>query len=177
MNGLVRVEKALAIACNAFLAAVFCLVVLFRYVFELDLFAYEEWVMTVAFLLYFVGGALASHDDVHIKGDVVQEYIKRARTKRLYQGWVQLLEAAIAALLTYYALIMFADQFERWPNIPMTPVYKIPLAVPRFFILAGLALMSLHSLLNGIRYLRDGLAMPRSADPPAIGTGPGSSGK
>ena len=71
MDILVRIERALAFASSMFLAGAFCLVVLLRYVFDSDLFAYEEWVLLVAFLLYFVGGALASHDDVHIKGDVI----------------------------------------------------------------------------------------------------------
>ena len=143
-----------------FIAAVFCVVVLLRYVFDSDLFAYEEWVLVATFLLYFVGGALASHDDVHIKGDVIQEYIGSARTKSLYLGGVLLLEAAIAAALTYFALRMFTNEFARWPNIPATSVYAIPLAVPRFFIFAGLALMTLHTFLNGVRRVRAGLAMP-----------------
>ena len=167
MNIIVRLEKAIVFACSSFIACAFCVIVLLRYGFESDLFAYEEWVLTVAFLLYFIGGALASHDDVHIKGDIVQEYIKSPRTKKLFHGSVLLLEAAIAAILTYFAFRMFVHEFARWPNIPTTPVYKIPLAVPRFFILAGLALMTLHSLANGLRHLRTGLAMPRSTNSPA----------
>ena len=178
MNILVRLEKAIVIACSSFIACAFCVIVLLRYGFESDLFAYEEWVLTVAFLLYFIGGALASHDDVHIKGDIVQEYIKSARTRKLFHGSVLLLEAAIAAILTYFALRMFLHEFARWPNIPTTPVYKIPLAVPRFFILAGLALMALHSFLNGLGHLRTGLAMSHStasqANPRASGGSDGN---
>ena len=167
MNTLVRLEKAIVITCSLVLAAAFCVIVLLRYGLDADLFAYEEWVLTVAFLLYFIGGALSSHDDVHIKADIIQEYITSARTRTLYQGAILLLEAVIGVVLTYFALRMFLHEFVRWPNIPTTPVYKIPLAVPRFFILAGFALMTLHAFLNAFRYLRTGLAMPRSANPPS----------
>ena len=176
MNLLVRIERALAFASSMFIAGAFCLVVLLRYVFDSDLFAYEEWVLLVAFLLYFVGGALASHDDVHIKGDVIQEYIRSARTRSLYLGGVLLLEAAIAAALTYFAARMFVNEFARWPGIPATPVYGIPLAAPRFFIFAGLALMTLHAFLNGYRKVRAGLAMPRATDAPTADTRPGDHG-
>ena len=170
MDTLVRLEKAIVFTCSLFLAAAFCLIVLLRYGLGADLFAYEEWVLTVAFLLYFVGGALSSHDDVHIKADIIQEYIASARTRTLYQGGILLLEAVIGVVLTYFALRMFLHEFARWPNIPTTPVYKIPLAVPRFFILAGFALMTLHAFLNAIRHLRTGLAMPRSPHPPSSDT-------
>ena len=170
MDMLVRLEKAIVFVSSLFLAAAFCLIVLLRYGLDADLFAYEEWVLTVAFLLYFFGGALSSHDDVHIKADIVQEYIASARTRTLYQGGILLLEAVIGVVLTYFALRMFLHEFVRWPNIPTTPVYKIPLAVPRFFILAGFALMTLHAFLNAFRYFRTGLAMPRSPNPPANDT-------
>lgn len=167
MDTLVRLERAIVFACSLFLAAAFCVIVLLRYGLDADLFAYEEWVLTVAFLLYFIGGALSSHDDVHIKADIIQEYIGSARTRALYQGGILLLEAVIGVVLTYFALRMFLHEFVRWPNIPTTPVYKIPLAVPRFCILAGFALMTLHAFLNAYRHLRGGLDLPRSPQPPA----------
>ena len=151
---LVWFERYIVFICSLFLTAVFCLVVLLRYGFDSDLFAYEEWVLTVAFLLYFLGSALASHYDVHIKADIVQEYLKSERVKALYQGCMLIFESVIALILTYYAGEMFFNEFARWPDIPTTPVYKIPLAVPRFFIFLGFALMTLHAFLNGLRHVR-----------------------
>jgi TRAP-type C4-dicarboxylate transport system permease small subunit len=143
---------------------VFCLVVLLRYVFETDLFAYEEWVLTVAFLLYFVGGSLASRTNTHIKADIVVELIRSERTKKIYSGVILLIEALIVGMITWYAANMFLHEFARWPNIPTSPVYKIPLAVPRFFIVLGFALMTFHSLVNGLHDIRVGRSM--TADSP-----------
>ena len=161
---LVWLERSIVFFCSLFLTAAFCLVVLLRYGFDSDLFAYEEWVLTVAFLLYFLGSALASHHDVHIKADIVQEYLKPEHAKTLFQGSMLLFEAAIALVLTYYAGEMFFNEFARWPDIPTTPVYKIPLAVPRCFIFLGFALMTLHAFVNGIRQIRAGIRMSRTAE-------------
>lgn len=156
MGLLLKLERTIAFCCSIFLASVFVLVVLMRYVFETDLFAYEEWVLVVAFLLYFVGGALASRNNTHIKADIVLEYIRTEHSRKIYSGIIFLIEALIAAVLTWFAAKMVINEFARWPNIPTTSVYKIPLAVPRFFIFAGLALMTLHTSLKGLQELREG---------------------
>ncbi|KIC22786.1 TRAP transporter small permease [Leisingera sp. ANG-Vp] len=163
MDLLVKLERAIVFTCSLFLASVFLVVVLMRYVFESDLFAYEEWALIVAFLLYFAGGALASKTDSHIKADIILEMIRTPRGRQVYSGVIQLVEALILAGLTYFAVRMFLNEFARWPNIPATTVYKIPLAVPRFFIAAGFVLMTLHALLNGLQTLRGA----RAASPEA----------
>jgi len=160
MEVLNKIERMITLCCCLFLASVFCLVVLLRYVFETDLFAYEEWVLTVAFLLYFTGGALASKTNSHIKADIMLEYIHSERSKTIYSGVILLVEALIVGLVAWFAAKMFLNEFVRWPNIPTSPVYKIPLAVPRFFIVAGFILMALHSLLNGLQLIRAGRDMP-----------------
>ncbi|WP_052265372.1 TRAP transporter small permease [Ruegeria sp. ANG-R] len=154
MGLLVKIERTIVFTCSLFLASVFFAVVLMRYVFETDLFAYEEWALVIAFLMYFAGGALASKTDSHIKADLISEIIKSEEAKRIYTGILQLVEAAILIGLSYFAIKMFLHEFARWPNIPTSTVYKIPLAVPRFFITAGFILMAFHALVNGIQILR-----------------------
>lgn len=156
MDILHKLERAIAFSTSVFLALVFIVVVFLRYVFETDLFAYEEWVLIVAFLMYFIGGGLASRSDTHIKADIVVEHIRTEHGKRIYAGFILLIEAAIVAALTWYAGKMVLNEFARWPNIPTTTVYKIPLAVPRFFIFVGFALMTLHSALLGFKKIREG---------------------
>ena len=159
---LLKLERVIAFCCSIFLASVFVLVVLMRYVFKTDLFAYEEWVLIIAFLLYFIGGALASRNNTHIKADIVLEYIRTEHGRKIYAGCIFLLEAMIVVVLAWFAAKMVIDEFARWPNIPTTSVYKIPLAVPRFFIFAGLTLMALHAAVMGVSELRDGLRMRKT---------------
>lgn len=159
-----RIERAIIFACSLIIAFTFCLVVLLRYVFHSDLFAYEEWILTVAFLLYFTGGAAATASNAHIKADILLELLRTQRAKNALQCAVMALEAIIGAFLTYYAVLMVMNEFARWPNIPATPVYAIPLAAPRIFILIGFALMTLHAAIHAARFY----ALARRGEP----TGP-----
>lgn len=151
MNLLDKFEKSTVFVCNIVLASIFFCVVLMRYVFETDLFAYEEWVLLLAFLLYFAGGAIASRHDHHIKADIIVELIKNPRHKQIYSIIIQMIEGLILLGITFFAIRMFLNEFQRWPNIPTTTVYKIPLAVPRFFITMGFILMTFHAFRNSYR--------------------------
>ena len=151
IRSVVFVQKVLLVVCSLLIAVTFGVVVVLRYGFEMNLFAYEEWMMAAAFTLYFIGSAQGSFENTHIKADLLKEWIKSEAKKR----WVDLvifsLEVAIGAVLTYWAYLMVADDLSRYPNLPATPVYSIPLVVPRGVILLGFALMTLYSAMHIFR--------------------------
>lgn len=147
-----KIENALIFTSSVVITITFCLVVLLRYGLQMDLFAYEEWLMIIAFLLYFFGGAAASAENAHIKADIVVELIKSDRTKAGFLCIVMVIETIIGAYLTYYAILMFLNEFSRWPSIPATTVYRFPLAIPRAFIMIGFALMTMHAAIHVFRF-------------------------
>ena len=151
IRSVVFVQKVLLVVCSLLIAATFGVVVVLRYGFEMNLFAYEEWMMAAAFTLYFIGSAQGSFENTHIKADLVKEWIRSEAAKRRVDLVIFALEVAIGAVLTYWAGLMVADDLSRYPNLPATPVYSIPLAVPRGVILLGFALMTLYSAMHIVR--------------------------
>ena len=161
IRSLVFVQKVLLVVCSLLIAVTFGVVVVLRYGFEMNLFAYEEWMLAAAFTLYFIGSAQGSFDNTHIKADLLKEWIRSEAAKRRVDLVIFALEVAIGAVLTYWAGLMVADDLSRYPNLPATPVYSIPLAVPRGVILLGFALMTLYSAMHIVRLF---------ARPPGAGT-------
>ena len=121
MKRIIQLEHAIIFVCSVIIAFTFCLVVLLRYGFQSDLFAYEEWILTIAFLLYFIGGAAATAGNAHIKADIVLELIRSEKSRNGFQCIVMVLETIIGAFLTWYAVLMVLNEFVRWPNIPTSP--------------------------------------------------------
>ncbi len=160
VDRIAKLEGAIIAFCSMLIATGFSLVVVVRYVFHADLFAYEEIILPTAFVLYFIGAARASYDDTHIKADLVLEAIRNKRSRIAYQTFIFCAEGLITLVFTYFAFKMFVAEFAKYPNIPRTAVYQIPLAVPRFAILVGFALMSLHSFAHAYRHA----LLLRSAD-------------
>ena len=63
----VLLQKSLIVAYSLLIAATFGAVVVLRYGFETNLFAYEEWILAAAFTMYFIGAAQGSHDSTALQ--------------------------------------------------------------------------------------------------------------
>ena len=157
MDRLIRfvlfVQKVLLVVCSLLIATTFGVVVVLRYGFQMNLFAYEEWMMAAAFTLYFIGSAQGTYDNTHIKADLLKEWIKSETAKRWLDFVIIGLEVAIGAVLSYWGYLMVADDLSRYPNLPATPVYSIPLALPRGVIFLGFVLMTAYSAMHFVRVL------------------------
>ena len=147
----VAIQKATIATCSVLIALTFGAVVVLRYGFQANLFAYEEWMLVAAFILYFIGAAQGSYDNTHIKADLMNELIASPKGRRRLGLFVMGLEVAICAILTWWAFWMVAEDIARYPLLPATPVYKIPLAVPRGTIFIGFFLMTTYAAMHFIR--------------------------
>ena len=146
-------QKVIIATCSVLIAVTFGAVVVLRYGFQANLFAYEEWVLVAAFILYFIGAAQGSYENTHIKADLMNEIISSPERRRMLGLFVIGLEVAIASTLTWWAFEMVAEDLARYPALPATPVYKIPLAVPRGTIFVGFFLMTVYAAMHFLRLL------------------------
>ena len=148
VRALLVFQKWLLVTASAVLAIVFFLVVVLRYGFQADLFAYEEWVLAIAFWLYFIGGAQASWEDSHIKADFLSTMLRHPRLRWRFALLTNALELGTLIVLTCWGALMVWEDVARYPNWQATVAWNIPLAVPRLGIFVGLFLMSLYSALH-----------------------------
>ncbi len=143
----------LVIGC-LIMAGTFFFVVVFRYGFGADLFAYEEWLLIICFWLYFAGSAMGTHDGTHVNADLLTYVIKDPRMAHLRSIIVGSIELIVALALVYWSTLMLIDEIESYPRWRTTIALRIPFFVPRLAMLVGFGLMAFYSLLHLIVLFR-----------------------
>ena len=119
---------------------------LMRYVFQTDLYGYEEWVKLFAFWLYFCGAGYGAFNKSHVSADLVTAYIPEGTGKRFLVFVKDLVTFAVTCLFLYYGYDFFMFGF-RGPlgtgiALPMTTIWRIPLWTSYLAITLGLFFMA-----------------------------------
>lgn len=166
LKRLLALQKFVLVIASLVLAITFFVVVILRYLFQADLFAYEEWVLAIAFWLYFIGGAQGSWEGTHIKADFLSAFIKSEAIKRGIANFVMALELSILVVLTCLAAYMVWENIAQYPKWPATVAWRIPFLVPHFGIFLGFLLMAFFT---GLR-LRIAMTDPDAFATDDVGT-------
>lgn len=145
---LLKIKSFFLILSTFILALTFFMVVVFRYVLESDLFAYEEWLLPMCFWLFFLGSAVGTYDDTQIKADILEEWFKDPRTIWLRRVVITTIELIVSVFLVYWAILMLRDEIASYPQWQTTIALRIPFFVPRLGIFVGLVFMALYSALH-----------------------------
>ena len=153
---MLALQKVLLVAASLAMALVFFFVVILRYGFEADLFAYEEWVLMLAFWLYFIGGAQGSFDNTHIKADFMAAMVSSARARWLLANLTLALELAVLVVMSWWGAEMVLEDVAEYPGWPKTVAWKIPFVVPRFGIFLGFVLMGAYTAIHLYVSVRSG---------------------
>lgn len=156
---MITVKKTIGAIATLLLPITFFLVVLFRYFLHLDLFAYEEWLLPIAFWLYFLGSAVGSYEDSQIRADVFESYFKSKRSIWLRQVALHLIELLITLAMTYWAWLMISNDLAMYPWWQKTIALKIPHFIPHLGIFLGVAFMASFSALHLYVLLKFGPAI------------------
>ena len=125
----------------------FCVVIL-RYGFEADLFAYEEWLLIICFWLYFMASALGTYENSHVNADLLNYLTDNERLKWLRSVLVCSIELVVTLFAVYWAVLVLRDEIASHPYWQATIALKIPFIVPRFALLFGFGLMAFYSALR-----------------------------
>ncbi|MDL2192741.1 TRAP transporter small permease [Cobetia sp. LC6] len=144
------------VVSGVIMALTFCFVVILRYGFNADLFAYEEWLMTIAFWMFFMGSAVATRHHAHINADILGIFITSARLAWIRLLVVKAIELVILAYLTYLGYSMVAEEVQAYPNWQTSIALKIPFMVPRLGIAIGFLMMAIFTALYLYSLLRNG---------------------
>jgi TRAP-type C4-dicarboxylate transport system permease small subunit len=148
VRGMLAFKSVFVVIACLIMAGTFFFVVIVRYGFEGDLFAYNEWLLMVCFWLFFMGGALGTYEGSHINADLLDYLTEDQRLRWLRKLVVTVIEVVVSIALVYWAVLMIYDEIESYPNWTVTPALKIPFLIPRVGILVGLLMMSFYSALH-----------------------------
>ncbi len=77
LSWIIVVMKGIVIFTGFLMAITFGLVVVIRYGFGGDLFAYEEWLLALSIIGFFAGAVLASAYQQHINADILSIVIQK----------------------------------------------------------------------------------------------------
>lgn len=137
----------------------FFLVVVFRYVLERDLFAYEEWLLPISFWLYFMASAVGSYQNKQIRADILESYFSSARAIWIRRVVISIIETIIALAVVYWAYLMISREFHSYPFWQKTIALKIPFFVPRLGIFLGLLFMAIYGIMHLYVLLKFGVGI------------------
>ncbi len=170
VNFLLSVKKYILAGFSLVMAFVFFFIVILRYLFETDLFAYEEWVLMIAFWVYFLGGAVGSYENTHVKADFLLSLIDNVRTKWIVVNITLAIEVMIGLVLSYWSWLMVKEEIDAYPFWQTTTGLELPFFIPKLGIFLGFALMTFYTALHIYSGLRDGPSSEWEADetPPHI---------
>ena len=156
IRALVLVKSILVAVTLPILPITFFLVVIFRYILESDLFAYEEWLMPICFWIFFLVSALGTYYDRQINADLLDTITDNPTLLWLRKLIIQIIELFITLVLIYWAWLMIADELSAYPKWKTTIALKIPFFYPRLGILIGFGFMGFYNTLAVFLMLRAG---------------------
>lgn len=141
-KALLRIQVVLLFCLSLSVLAVIGLVVLMRYVFHSDIFAFDEIVLILAYWMYFLGSAYALYEGTHVKADILENLLSE-RAKRGLRVLVGLIQVGLGVIYIAWAWEMIVYS---WTEMPRTSAWGIPIALPQTSIFIGFVLMTFYSV-------------------------------
>lgn len=163
MDWMLVAMKVIVTFSGFLMAFTFGAVVVIRYGFGGDLFAYEEWLLAISIVGFFAGAVLASERQYHINADILGIVFQDPRLI-WWRGLVVLsIELFVTLFVVYACYISLLDDFS-FPRLRATPVLRIPFVSWRIAIMIAFGFMSMFSAAYLYVHIRKGLGLPLKSD-------------
>ena len=148
---LVKIQKFILMFSNITIALIIVAAALGRMLIGLNLYGYDEVLLTFSFWLYFYGASQGSYENSHIKADLVSAFIKNEKIKSTLNLTTMIITAAVNAVFVFWGY-----EFFKWTVIQgqATVGLRIPIWIPQSAIFIGLILMFIYHILHIIDRLR-----------------------
>ena len=161
---LIAFVMRLIVTFTGFLMALtFGAVVVIRYGFGGDLFAYEEWLLALSIVGFFAGAVLACSRNLHINADILGIVIQNPRLI-WWRGFIVLvIELIVVLFLVYACYASILDDFS-FPRLRATPVLRIPFVSWRIAIMIAFGFMAMFIAAYLYVHIRKGLGLPLKSD-------------
>lgn len=157
------VMRMIVTASGLLMAFTFGAVVVIRYGFGGDLFAYEEWLLAISIVGFFAGAVLASSRNLHINADILGIVMQNPKLI-WWRGFVVLLiELIVILFLLYACYVSLLDDFS-FPRLRATPVLRIPFVSWRIAIMCAFGFMAMFTAAYLYVHIRKGLGLPLRSD-------------
>ena len=148
VRAMLAIKGAFICVASLIMAATFFCVVILRYGFGADLFAYEEWLLIVCFWLYFMASAIGTYENSHVNADLLNYLTDNERLRWARSVLVTTVELVVGIAAVYWAVLVIRDEIAAYPYWQATIALKIPFIVPRAALFAGFGLMTFYSALR-----------------------------
>ena len=157
-------QRIILIVFSLFVITLIVGEVIFRYFLQMPVMWFEEIILYLVFWFYLAGAAYATYDRSHIKGGVIQIFIKnRPKVLVCFQAGAALLCLGLSSLLTVWGYTNFIWNLEA--NSRSTQLF-LPLAYAQLSLPVGFILMAVYFLAEFIVSVRGLLQdMPANSVP------------
>ncbi len=134
---LVKVQYGASIIAALMLLVMIGYEVFARYVLKSSLMGIEELMLFPIIWLYMLGGANASYEKSHIECGILTLYVKKERSKLVFEAVKRTLCIIILAWLCYWGGFFFSYSLKTWKlaDITFAPLFYANIALTIGFII------------------------------------------
>lgn len=134
---LIQVQYGASIVAALMLLVMIGYEVFARYVLKSSLMGIEELMLFPIIWLYILGGANASYEKSHIECGILTLYIKKERSKLIFDAIKRTLCIIILAWICYWGFYFFSYSLKTWKlaDITYAPLFFANIALTVGFVL------------------------------------------